>query len=124
MTYEDFVDYVEDVVANQVPKALLEELSGGVNTTEQGKRDEEERNFLIFGEYIRDNLGKRVLLYYGTFLHFYEGASEEKWKREVLKVIKHELRHHIEARAGQEDLARQEIWEKEQRRRKRQKRRR
>jgi predicted Zn-dependent protease with MMP-like domain len=121
MTYEEFVDFVEYIVANEVPAELLEELNGGVQTSEQLKRDTDEKNFLVFGHYIRDNLGKRVMLYYGTFLHFLGDKSEEKWEREVLKVIKHELRHHIEARAGQEDLAKLERWEKEQRRSKRKK---
>ncbi len=121
MTYEEFVDFVECIVANEVPAELLEELNGGVQTSEKLMRDTDEKNFMVFGHYIRDNLGKRVMLYYGTFLHFYENKPVERWEREVLKVIKHELRHHIEARAGQEDLARLERWEKEQRKRKRRK---
>lgn len=99
MTYDAFGDYVEYLVDNEVPEVLLEELNGGIQISE------------------RDNLGKRIILYYGTFQYFYGGQPDEIWRDEVLKTVKHELRHHIEARAGQEDLARLERWEKEQRRR-------
>ncbi|MFV0467177.1 MAG: metallopeptidase family protein [Lachnospiraceae bacterium] len=118
MTYEEFCNYAEYVVNHEVPEELLDELNGGVLVNEELKEDVEESNFVILGQYIRDNLGSRVVLYYGTFWKFYKNKSEKTWQKEISKVIKHELRHHIEARAGQEDLAKLERWEKEQRRKK------
>jgi hypothetical protein len=56
-------------------------------------------------------LGKQIIIYYGSFLYFYEDKSDEVWKRKILATIKHEFIHHIEALSGQEDLAKKERYE-------------
>jgi len=38
--------------------------------------------------------------------------SVAAWKKRILRTVKHELTHHIEALAGQNDLANKEIYEK------------
>lgn len=108
MTLEEFEEYVEQVIENDIPPEILEGLNLGVVVSTALLQDPQEPAYYIKGHYIQNISGKQVVLYYGTFKYFYENHSEESWKKKVLATIKHELTHHVEARAKQEDLAHQE----------------
>lgn len=111
MTLEEFTAYVDQVIDNDIPPVLFEGLNLGVIVSPELERSKSEPQLIIMGVYVRNRLGKQVILYYGSFFHLYQNKSESKWKQHILSTIKHELTHHIEALAGQEDLARKEQYE-------------
>lgn len=93
-----------DEMAESFPKALFEELNGGVNLLEDAVMDPDfpEGAVYILGEYCDGMLGRYVNLYYGSFaaLAEQEGWSLENWTEELRQTLSHELTHHMEARGG------------------------
>lgn len=111
MEFEEYLDYVGQALDNEIPPKLLEGLNLGVIVSPELKRSPEGNQYIIMGVYVQNRLGKQIILYYGSFQHFYEGRADIFWKRKILATIKHELTHHVEALAGQEDLAKKERYE-------------
>lgn len=93
-----------DEMAESFPKALFEELNGGVNLLEDAVMDPDfpEGAVYILGEYCDGMLGRYVNLYYGSFaaLAEQEEWSLENWTEELRQTLSHELTHHMEARGG------------------------
>lgn len=57
------------------------------------------------GEYIsHTHLGKYIAIYYGSFIRIHGSATQERYREELKKVLKHEFRHHLEGLAGRADL--------------------
>lgn len=111
MKFNEFTEYVDDLCENVIPQELFNGLNLGVVLSPDRQVDDDEKDFYIMGEYIQDALGCQVILYYGTFKYFFKGEPLTDWQDEILSTLKHELRHHIEALAGQEDLADMEEME-------------
>lgn len=105
MTFKEFDNYIDYLLTNEIPPALLERLTGGIRISKSLEQDDVEEDYYILGEYIEDNLGSYINLYYGSFMHFYGDKSNIEMKKEILSTIKHELTHHIESLAGNEALA-------------------
>ncbi|MBC7105810.1 MAG: metallopeptidase family protein [Firmicutes bacterium] len=100
-------------LVDRLPPVLARELSGGFQVAPGAMRD---GDLYVLGEYVEDPvLGRLVVLYYGSFVAVYRGADREVWERELWETIRHELRHHLEALAGTEELAREEEAEMEAR---------
>lgn len=59
-----------------------------------------------------------IHLYYGSFASLARREDEFDWDGEVRETVEHEIRHHIEDRAGAPDL-RREDWAEEQNERRR-----
>ena len=118
MKFKDFNNYVNELIDTNIPPMLLEQLNGGIRLIKELKEDDEESDYYILGEYVEDNLGAYINLYYGSFMHFYGDQSDKKMKEEILSTIKHELTHHIESLTGHEDLAHAEDIEVATRKRK------
>lgn len=108
MNINEFIDYVEYITKNEVPTILLKHLNLGIQVSNKKKKDDEEKNYYIMGEYIQDITGNQIVLYFGSFQYFLRGKHLDVWQKEIMDTIKHELTHHIEAMAGQEELAFQE----------------
>lgn len=65
---------------------------------------------LVLGECVRDGLlGRRVVLYYGSFAALLRNSPRGAWEREIRRTVRHELRHHLELLAGVDDLAREDL---------------
>lgn len=111
MNINDFIDYVENITENEIPPILLKDLNLGIQVSNKKKKDDEEKNYYIMGEYIQDSTGNQIVLYFGSFQYLLQGESLDVWQKEIMDTIKHELTHHIEAMAGQEELAFQEDLE-------------
>lgn len=118
MKFKEFDDYIEELVINIIPPALLESLNGGIRLSKGLQQDDAEEDYYILGEYIEDGLGSYINLYYGSFMHFYGDQSDKIIKKEILSTIKHELTHHIESLAGNEALAIEEDREVAKRKKK------
>ncbi|WP_202623818.1 metallopeptidase family protein, partial [Sporotomaculum syntrophicum] len=56
-------------------------------------------------------LGCFIVFYYGSFVALLEDESVDCWKAEIIDTVLHEIQHHLESLAGQEDLAKKEIEE-------------
>lgn len=111
MEFEEFSQCVNEILNSEIPEELLVGLNLGVIVSPNLEYNNNEPQFVVMGVYVQNRLGKQIILYYGSFYHFYGEQSPEIWKKRILKTIKHELTHHVEALAGQEDLAKKERLE-------------
>jgi len=111
MELEEFSDYVKELLDNEIPPILLKGLNLGVIVSPELNTSKDEPHYIIMGLYVKNRLGKQIILYYGSFFHFYSAKSPDIWKKKILSTLKHELTHHVEALAGQEDLAKKERFE-------------
>ncbi len=115
MNVDKFRQYVEYFINEEIPEKLIENLNLGIIVLDDEKTDSED---YIMGEYISDELGNYVILYYGSFKEILENETDTEWKNEIVSTLKHELVHHIEDLAGDEQLARLEELEDLQRNKK------
>ncbi len=107
MNLREFTEWADQVVTEQIPPELLTDLNMGM-IVEPDEKEEDDGDSVVLGEYVRNELGNQVILYYGSFRTLWEEGSLPDWKEEVADTIRHELRHHVEGLAGEEILARQE----------------
>jgi len=113
MELDEFTEFADELVNTEVPPVLLKELNLGIVVLPQEKDDGE---YLIMGEYITEEIGSHIILYYGSFAEALQGEPREVWEENIRETIMHELQHHIEDLAGNEKLARQEMREEFMRR--------
>lgn len=102
MNLAEFEEYIDYTINNEIPASLMKDLNMGIIVTAEKKQENE---YYIMGEYINDELGNYVLLYYGSFKEILEDEPYDAWKEEIISTIKHEIIHHVEALAGDEKLA-------------------
>ncbi|HBT47818.1 MAG TPA: hypothetical protein DEA73_08095 [Peptococcaceae bacterium] len=94
-------------VVDEIPSPLCRDLNGGFVVLPTQKRD---GDLLVLGEYVWDDLvGRRIVLYYGSFAALLGGSPRKIWEREVRETVRHELRHHLESLAGVDDLTREDL---------------
>lgn len=94
---------------DRLPPRLARDLSGGFVVVPEAKRD---GGWYIMGEYVEDPvLGRFIVFYYGSFAAVLGDAVRAAWEEELWETVKHELRHHVEALAGVDDLVREELAE-------------
>jgi hypothetical protein len=106
LSLDEFTRLAEQLV-DEIPPRLCRDLNGGFVVLPEEKRDGE---FLVLGEYVEDQvLGRLVALYYGSFAALLGGEAPGVWQEELRETIRHELRHHLEALAGVDDLVREEV---------------
>ncbi|MDD3744865.1 MAG: metallopeptidase family protein [Anaerostipes sp.] len=105
MELERFYEILNQL-ADELPEELCEGLSGGIILKEECKESPhaKQHDLFIRGEYIRSNLGCQIVIYYGSFMHLHGYMEEENLIKEMRKVLRHELRHHVEYRSGWRDL--------------------
>lgn len=112
MTFNAFAD-AADRLASEIPDPLLDELNGGIQVSREERRNPDDPpDVRILGEYITDPyLGAQIVLYHGSFKRLFASEPEEVWLEELAITLRHELRHHLEARAGLSDLDREDMEE-------------
>jgi len=95
-----------DQLMERVPPPVLDGLNGGVVVRRRAmRRRNDPPGVYILGEYITDPaMGCYVALYYGSFVELLGDEPESAWEQELWDTIRHELRHHLEERAGMGDL--------------------
>lgn len=100
-TYEQMGDWLEEI-AGEFPEAFFQDLDGGIQLEEKALPDPAfpPGEMYIMGEYVHDNLGRYILLYYGSFAALLEEDDEETWKDEIFATVAHEFTHHLEENAG------------------------
>lgn len=97
---------IADSMTERIPSEFLEGLNGGIVVLDEAHhRPNDPKGVYILAEYITDEaLGAYIALYHGSFAKLFAAESEEVWHKELWETITHELRHHVEARAGMGDL--------------------
>lgn len=95
-----------DKLAEEIPEPLLAGLDGGIAIKEGARRRPgDPPGVYLMGEYVSDEtLGNFILIYYGSFRRVLGDAPDAVWEQELWETLRHEIRHHVEARAGLADL--------------------
>ena len=108
LSFEEFAGLADQLV-DKVPPRLCTELNGGFMVIPAPRRD---RDMYIMGEFVEDpSLGRFIVFYYGSFAAILGMAPRTKWEEELRETVWHELRHHLEALAGVDDLTIEELKE-------------
>lgn len=94
---------VADQMVERIPPLFLEGLNGGIIVRRRARRNPgDPTGVYILGEYITDPaLGCYIALYWGSFVELLGGEERAVWEAELWETITHELRHHVEDRAGE-----------------------
>ena len=106
ISFEEFEQMVAEITET-LPEEFFRELSGGVMVKEEQKIHPQSvgTELNIMGEYRRHpQLGRFVVIYYGSFAVVWKYAGVEELRERVRKTILHEFRHHLESLAGERDL--------------------
>ncbi len=97
-----------DEMAEEFPPVFYKDLNGGISLLPDAKPDPEfpPGEMYIMGEYCNDQMGRYILLYYGSFaaLAKQEDWTDEDWEDELYTTLAHELTHHVEGLAGERGL--------------------
>lgn len=105
ISYEECGDML-DQIAESMPRELFRELNGGVVLCREARLHPyaQDHDLYILGVYVRDNLGKSIKLYYGSFVRVFRDKSHDEFRELLRHTLSHELRHHNEYLAGADDL--------------------
>lgn len=104
MNFDRFFELVE-AEADLLPQAFFDELNLGIIAEDREKRNPAGDDLFTLGEYRRSQIGNQICLFYGSFVRLLGlYASEERYRSQVRKTLRHEFRHHMEGRAGLRDL--------------------
>ena len=95
-----------DELAAELPEELFHELNLGINISEDEKRHPAARqdDLFILGEYFHAQMGRGIVIYYGSFARVHGDMSAEELRNELRRTLRHEFRHHMEGRAGERGL--------------------
>ena len=105
LTYEE-AGAVLDEVADMFPEEFYKDLNGSILFLPEVKRPREAPDLYIMGTYCRNQMGRYIEIYYGSFAGMAEAecGSRERWKRQLYKTVSHEFTHHWESLAGERAL--------------------
>ena len=98
-------------LCDALPEIVFSELNGGISILPQVKINPQKRgkNYYILGEYCRGGImGRYINIYFGSFEAVLQGADEEGWKNKIREVLFHELTHHLEDLAGENELEKED----------------
>lgn len=97
-----------DEAAREIPEELLMHLHGGISMSDKSKlhkSSDPNKPLYILGEYCNSSsIGRHIILYGGSIDRVYGTLSDDALKKELDRIIKHELTHHWESLSGTRDL--------------------
>jgi len=95
-----------DDIASELPEEIFRELNGGVSLLPETKLStaDPDGGLYTLGEYRRDQMGRYIVIYYGSVCAVHGNSTREKMRDSLKKLLAHELTHHLESLAGQRDL--------------------
>lgn len=94
-------------IADSIPEGIYRGLNGGIILLEELKyHRESEKNhpLYVLGEYVNGPMGRNVNIYYGSLSKAYAYEDIYTIEEKLEEVLFHELTHHLESLAGEEDL--------------------
>jgi len=102
------IDDVQEMlgeIARELPGDFFKELNGGIVLLEACKPHPQGAGLFIMGEYHRRrDMGRQILIYYGSFLRAYADAPAHELRERLRKTLLHEFTHHLESLAGERGL--------------------
>lgn len=104
MTIERFEELTAEEL-DELPEEFFRELSGGVLVQEYVNLAPEAvaNDRYIMGTYTTSSLGRQIQLFYGSFVRTMGDSGpgiEERYRKRIREVIRHEFRHHLEFLSG------------------------
>ena len=95
-----------DEIADALPTELYRELNGGIVLQPESRMHPcaVNNDLYILGVYKHDNLGRYIVIYYGSFVRVFKDKPKEEYYKHLKKTLKHEVLHHNEFLAGCKDL--------------------
>jgi len=105
LTYDQALSSLDDI-ADSFPEEFYHALNGAVLLQPEAEHHPDEPDLLTLGAYCHDQLGRRIELYYGSFVALAEAESwsERDWEEELRTTLSHEFTHHLESLAGERGL--------------------
>lgn len=102
----DEMNELLDEIAEDLPDEIFKDLNGGVSLLDEVKKSKKDPDGRLYtlGEYRRDQMGRYIVLYYGSLCAVYGNSSKERYRKHLRDVLTHELTHHWESLAGERDL--------------------
>lgn len=100
---DEVMEILEELL-DEIPDQYLNNLNGGVILEEEVNYHPEGNDLIVLGSYKIDNLGRQIVIYYGSFMKLYFYLDRESLKERLRETLRHELRHHLEFLAGNNDL--------------------
>ena len=113
LSFQEVGEILDRLLA-ELPQEIFADLNGGVCLIEEERRPagKDGEISLLLGQYFASSsFGRRVELYYGSFLAHFRHSPREAWEEQLKKTLYHELTHHLEHKAGCHNL---EIEDEEQ----------
>ena len=101
--FEEMATILDDLV-DELPQYYFRGLNGGVLFSREEMRDETYPELYIMGHSKSEPMGKSIVLYYGSFMALYGYESREGITERLKETLYHELTHHLETLAGENDL--------------------
>ncbi len=104
-TIEEVNDLLDEIAA-EIPNEFYNYLNGGILLFPDEKLHPQDRagNLFTLGEYRIDNLGRYIVIYYGSFMSLYGYLDKNSLKQKLKETLVHEFTHHIESLAGEKGL--------------------
>ena len=104
-TIEEINEMLDEIAA-ELPEGVFRELNGGVSLLAETKisKNDPEGGLYTLGEYRRDQMGRYIVIYYGSMIAVYGRCTQKKMRKHLRDVLTHELTHHIESLAGDRSL--------------------
>lgn len=105
----DRLDEVQELleeIYDEIDKVYFNKLNGGIVIEEnicyhpRGKNKE----LICLGAYRKDLMGRSIVIYYGSIMEVFSYLTKEQLKEKLREVLLHELTHHLEFLAGENDL--------------------
>ena len=102
----DEINDMLDEIAAELPNEVFRDLNGGVSLLADEKKSDKDPSGGLYtlGEYRRDQMGRYIVIYYGSLCAVYGGGTHKNMRKQLRKVLTHELTHHLESMAGERDL--------------------
>jgi len=95
-----------DEIAAELPDEVFRELNGGVSLLPDTRLSDADPDGGLYtlGEYRRDQMGRYIVIYYGSICAVHGKPSRKEMRAHLRDVLTHELTHHMESLAGERDL--------------------
>ena len=102
----DEINEMLDDIAAGLPEGIFRDLNGGVSLLPETKLStaDPDGGLYTLGEYRYNQMGRYILIYYGSILAVHGGDSPGKMRENLKGILIHELTHHLESLAGERDL--------------------
>ena len=95
-----------DEIAEELPEEIFSGLNGGISLLQETKWSDADPGGSLYtlGEYRHDQMGRYIVLYYGSIKAVHRGDERDVLRDNLKKLLTHELTHHIESLAGERGL--------------------